>query len=292
MRTTLLIRPSYAAGLIRTIAAAREKSRLYDDGPPFAPFERVCMASVTPQKILNLRPGEFLRSAAGFFCRLPDGRVAFIPSVFRLPWQPGDARIVGPEDIVRLLRAELVELLIGIGLMLVGIHYFFADILDFYADMLSLPLAIVAHMVTTFAGIIAVLALNNVSLSFLRIRMTRALPKAPGDFTANAMDRWSRRQRIWLLSFLSGEKAANLNKLAVLLYMMMFVCSGPLLIVVLILLATSGRAHTLDGTLGTILAFYIVISLWAFVESATVLYRRMQAGRKRREAKQAMAQGS
>ena len=56
------------------------------------------------------------------------------------------------EDIVKLLRAELGELLIGIGLMLAGIHYFFADILDFYADMLSLPLAVVAHMVTTFAG--------------------------------------------------------------------------------------------------------------------------------------------
>jgi hypothetical protein len=74
--------------------------------------------------------------------------------------------------------------------------------------------------------------------------------------------------------------------------MMMFVCSGPLLVVILILLAASGRAHTLDGTIGIVLAFYIVISLWAFIESATVLYRRMQAGRKRREAKQAMAQGS
>lgn len=250
------------------------------------------MASVTPQKIFNLRPGEFLRSAAGFFCRLPDGRVAFIPSLFRLPWQPGTARIVGPEDIVKLLRAELVELLIGIALMLAGIHYFYADILDFYTNLLSLPLAIVAHMVTTLAGIVAVLALNNVSVSFLRIRMTRALPRAQGEFTANALDRWSSRQRVWLLSFLNGEKAANLNKLAVMLYMMMFVCSGPLLVVVLILFAASGRAHTLDGTLGIVLALYMVISLWAFIESATVLYRRMEAGRKRREAKQAMAQGS
>jgi hypothetical protein len=193
---------------------------------------------------------------------------------------------------VKLLRAELVELLIGIALMLAGIHYFYADILDFYANLLSLPLAIVAHMVTTLAGIVAVLALNNVSVSFLRIRMTRALPRARGEFTANALDRWSSRQRVWLLSFLNGEKAANLNKLAVMLYMMMFVCSGPLLVVILILLAASGRAHTLDGTIGIVLAFYIVISLWAFIESATVLYRRMQAGRKRREAKQAMAQGS
>lgn len=250
------------------------------------------MASVTPQKILNLRPGEFLRSAAGFFCRLPDGRVAFIPSVFRLPWQPSAARIVGPEDIVKLLRAELAELLIGVVLMVLGIHYFYADILEFYAGLLSLPLAIVAHIVTTLAGILAVLALNNVSLSFLRINMTKALPRAPGDFTTSALDRWSSRQRIWILSFLNGEKAANLNKLAVVLYLMMFVCSGPLLIVVLILLATSGRAHTIDGMVGTVLAFYIVISIWAFVESSTVLYRRMQAGRKRREAKQAMAEGS
>lgn len=250
------------------------------------------MASVTPQKIYNLRPGEFLRSAAGFFCKLPDGAVAFIPSVFRLPWQPGEARIVGPEDIVKLLRAELAELLIGIVLMIAGIHYFYSDILGFYMDMLSLPLAIVAHMMTTLGAILAVLALNNVSISFLRIRMTDGLPKAPGSFTVSALDRWSDRQRVWFLSFLNGERAANLNKIAVLLYLVMFLCSGPLLFIVLVLLAASGRAGTLNGMVGTALAIYIVISLWAFIESSTVLYQRMQAGRKRREAKQAMAQGS
>ena len=250
------------------------------------------MASVTPQKIYNLRPGEFLRSAAGFFCKLPDGAVAFIPSVFRLPWQPSAARIVSPEDIVKLLRAELVELLIGIVLMVAGIHFFYSDILTFYMDTLSLPLAIVAHMMTTLAAILAVLALNNVSLSFLRIKMTDGLPKAPGNFTLSALNQWSGRQRVWLLSFLNGERAAQLNKFSVLLYLMMFLCSGPLLVIVLILLASSGRAHTLNGTVGIALAIYIVISLWALIESSSVLYQRMQAGKKRREAKQAVAQGS
>lgn len=250
------------------------------------------MASVTPQKIFNLRPGEFLRSASGFFCKLPDGAVAFIPSVFRLPWQPSSARIVGPEDIVKLLKAELTELLIGIVLMIGGIHYFFTDILEFYMNALSLPLAIVAHMVTTLGGILAVLALNNVSLSFLRIRMTSPLPRAPGEFTLSAFDQWSARQRVWLLSFLNGERAARLNKLAVLLYIVMFLCSGPLLIVVLVLLAASGKATTLSGAVGIALSIYIVISLWAMIESSTVLYQRMQAGRRRREARQGLAQNS
>jgi hypothetical protein len=250
------------------------------------------MASVTPQKIFNLRPGEFLRSASGFFCKLPDGAVAFIPSVFRLPWQPASARIVGPDDIVKLLKAELTELLIGVVLMIGGIHYFFTDILEFYMNALSLPLAMVAHMLTTLGCILGVLALNNVSLSFLRIRMTNPLPRAPADFTLGALDKWSARQRVWMLSFLNGEKVARLNKLAVLLYIVMFVCSGPLLIIVLILLAASGRANSLSGTVGIAMAVYIIISLWAMIESSTVLYQRMQAGRRRREARQGLTQSS
>jgi len=78
----------------------------------------------------------------------------------------------------------------------------------------------------------------------------------------------------------------------VLLYIAMFVCSGPLLAVVLILLVSSGRAKTLDGSVGVMLALYIMIAVWALIESSLVLRQRMRAGRERREAKQTATQGS
>ena len=250
------------------------------------------MASATPQKIFNLPPGACLRSASGFFCRLPTGPIAFVPSVFRLPWHPDAARIVGYQDVVRLLRAETIELVVSVILLLAGVHYFFSDILTFYMGLLSLPLAVAAHLVTTLAGILAVFALNNASVSWFRIRMVRGLPTAPNRFAADALKRWSDGQRVWFLSFLNGERAATLNRFAVVLYLMMFLCSGPLLAIILILLAASGKAKSLDGSVGIMLAVYIAISVWALIESSMVLRQRLQAGRERREAKQAAAQGS
>jgi len=248
------------------------------------------MASATLQKIFNLQTGEFIRSSSGFFCRMPGGAIAFIPSVFRLPWQAKSARIVDSHDIARLLRAETMELATGLAFLFAGIHYFFSDILTFYMELLSLPLAIVAHVITTVTAIVVILALNNASVSIVRISMTKGLPKAPGSFTADALHRWSGKQRVWLLSFLNGERAANLNKMAVVLYLLMFLCSGPLLTIVLALLVTSGKAHTLNGSIGIMLALYIIISIWALIESTTVLFKRMQAGRRRREAKEAFVQ--
>lgn len=244
------------------------------------------MASVTAQKIFNLSPGGCLRSSSGFFCRMPSGAVAFVPSVFRLPWHPDAARIVTYPDVLKLLRAETIELSVSVVLLLAGVHYFYSDIFAFYLKFLSLPLAIVIHLATTVAGIVGVFALNNAGASFLRIGMVKDLPKAPDRFATDALRRWSKGQRVWLLSFLSGNTASALNKLAVLLYIMMFLCSGPLLAIVLLLLVTSGKAKTLDGSVGVMLAFYIMISVWALVESSLVLRQRMLAGRKRREAKQ------
>ena len=152
--------------------------------------------------------------------------------------------------------------------------------------------AVAAHLVTTLAGILAVFALNNASVSWFRIRMVKGLPTAPDRFAADALKRWSDGQRVWFLSFLNGERAATLNRFAVLLYLMMFLCSGPLLAIILILLAASGKAKSLDGSVGIMLAVYIAISVWALIESSTVLRQRLQAGRERREAKQTAAQGS
>jgi hypothetical protein len=250
------------------------------------------MASATPQKIFNLPPGGCIRSASGFFCRLPTGAIAFIPSVFRLPWHPDAARIVEHEDVVRLLRAETIELVVSIALLLAGVHYFFSDILNFYMDALSLPLAVVAHVATVLVAILAVFAVNNASVSWLRIRMVASRPKAPGRFASDALRRWNTGQRVWFLSFLNGARAEHLNRISVLLYILMFLCSGPLLIIVLILLAVSGRAGTLNGSVGIMLAIYIAISVWALIESSLVLRQRMMAGRERREAKHTAVQGS
>jgi hypothetical protein len=242
------------------------------------------MASGTLQRIYELSPGGFVRSSSGFFCRLPNGAIAFIPSVFRLPWHADAARIVGPQEIAKLLRAEMIELSAGMVLLFAGIHYFFFDILNFYMSALSLPLAVLAHFATMAAMVAVVFSLNNASFACVRIRMVAKLPKAPGTVAADALGRWRGNQRLWSLSFLSGGTAANLNRVAVILYMLMFVCSGPLLVIVLLLLIISGKAHELGGVAGLMFAFYIVISIWALVESSLVLHQRMLAGRQRRQA--------
>lgn len=240
------------------------------------------MAGGTFQRILAMPPGDFVRSSSGFFCRLPGGAIAFIPSVFRLPWHGESARIVDARDIARLLRAETIELAAGVILLIAGVHYFFFDILNFYMEALSLPLAVLAHTVTVAIAAAAIFALNNASFTCVRFRMVASRPKAPE--AAQALRGWRGGQRLWKLSFLNGNTAAHLNKFAVILYLLMFLCSGPLLVLVFILLIVSGKMHALDGTTGAMFAIYVVFSLWALVESSLVLHQRMQAGRSRRRA--------
>ncbi|MEM9683536.1 MAG: hypothetical protein AAF942_09745 [Pseudomonadota bacterium] len=247
------------------------------------------MATASLQKIFGLPPGACLRSSSGYFCRLPNGAIAYVPSIFRLPWHPDTARLVGEQDIRRLLRAETVELVTGIALLLAAIHFFYADIMSFYTAALSLPLALLLHGITLVAGAACILILNNGGMACWRINLSKHLPKAPAGLMAEALGRWSAGHRVWALSFLSGERAANLNKAAVILYLLMFACSGPLLVVILVLVALSGKAQTLDGGGGVTLAVYVMISIWAFVESGLVLHQRMQAGRQRRIAKKAAA---
>ena len=225
-----------------------------------------------------------MRTSSGFFCRMPNGAIAYIPSVFRLPWHADAARIVGPQEIAKLLRAEMFELSAGLVLLFAGIHYFFFDILNFYMAAMSLPLAVLTHAFTMAVFVAVVFSLNNAGFACVRVRMVSGLPKAPGTAAADMLVRWRGQQRLWSLSFLSGGTAANLNKMAVILYMLMFLCSGPLLAIVLLLLVVSGKAHALDGMAGLMFAFYIIISLWALVESSLVLHQRMQAGRSRRQA--------
>lgn len=63
------------------------------------------------QKLLNLAPGEFQRMHSGYFQGLPGGEIAFLPSIFRLPWHSKQPRIVGSEEISKILRAELIKIL-------------------------------------------------------------------------------------------------------------------------------------------------------------------------------------
>ena len=249
------------------------------------------MATASLQKIFGLPPGACLRSSSGYFCRLPNGAVAYVPSIFRLPWHPETARLVNEEDIRRLLRGETIELVSGIALLVAAVHFFYADIMAFYTAALSLPLALLLHGVTLVAGAAGILMLNNGGMACWRFNLSRHLPKAPAGAMTAALKRWSAGHRVWSLSFLSGERAANLNKVAVILYLLMFACSGPLLIVILVLVALSGEARTLDGAAGVTLAVYVMISIWAFVESGLVLHQRMQAGRQRRIAKKAASAG-
>lgn len=249
------------------------------------------MATASLHKIFGLPPGACLRSSSGYFCRLPNGAVAYVPSVFRLPWHPETARLVDEEDIRRLLRGETIELVSGIALLVAAVHFFYADIMAFYTAALSLPLALLLHGMTLVAGAAGILTLNNGGMACWRISLSKHLPKAPKGAMTAALKRWSAGHRVWSLSFLSGERAANLNKAAVILYLLMFACSGPLLIVILVLVALSGEARTLDGAAGVTLAVYVMISIWAFVESGLVLHQRMQAGRRRRIAKKAASAG-
>jgi hypothetical protein len=247
------------------------------------------MAGGTLQQIFSMPPGGVVRSSSGFFCRLANGAIAFVPSVFRLPWHADAARIVGAPEIVKLLRAETAELAIGVMLLLAGIHYFFFDILNFYMAALSLPLAILAHIITTAAGVVLVLAVNNSGFACLRIGMVARLAKAPDGSAADAIAGWRTKQRLWKLSFLSADTAASLNKAAVVLYILMFLAAGPLLVIVLVLLVLSGKSSALDGAAGSIFALYIGVSIWALVESSMVLHQRMRAGRSRRRGRRLAA---
>ena len=72
----------------------------------------------------------------------------------------------------------------------------------------------------------------------------------------------------------------------VILYLLLFVCSLPLLIVIMSALLISGAARDMNGTLAMILPLYGVVSVWGFLESSLVLRQRLEAGRRRRRARQ------
>jgi hypothetical protein len=231
-------------------------------------------------------PGAVHRCASGFFQRLPDGSIAFLPSIFRLPWHAKQPRKVGPTEITRLLRAETREVLVGVAILIAAGHYFFFDILDFYIRALSnLPLAVTAHLLTMYLAVATIFRLNNIPFAWSRARMIDALPVAAKALTPDILDGWQDTQRLWRLSLMNGRTAANLNKHSVILYIVLFVCSLPLLVVVMSGMLISGAARDMDGTFGMIFAVYGVISVWAFLESSLVLRRRLEAGRRRRLAR-------
>lgn len=215
------------------------------------------------------------------------GEIAFLPSIFRLPWHAKTPRIVGPADIARLLRAESIEITVAILLLLAGVHYFFLDILEFYLGVLNLPMAIIAHSVGTVLSVIFILYLNNVPFSWLRARMVASLPAADGAFAGNALANWQGPQRLWRFSLLTNETAMTLRKEIVLLYMVLLASSLPLLLAILIAVAL-GQAGKADGTgFLTVFGLYAALSIWAFFESTLVLRKRWRSGRARRLERQA-----
>ncbi len=244
------------------------------------------MADASLHKILNLPPGGFLRTGSGFFQKLPSGEIAFLPSMCRMPWQLRHARIVGPQDIAKLLKTETLEILVGVALLFVGIHYFLFDILNFYMDVMSLPLAVTAHLLTVYLAIVGIFRLNNAPFALLRSRLMIDLPSAESVFSLDGLSYWHGGERVWRLSLMTGRAVDNLGRQAVIIYLLLFACSGPLLIGILIAMILSGAAQKLDGYFGIVFACYSALSLWAFIESSLVLARRMRAGRRRRLARQ------
>jgi hypothetical protein len=244
------------------------------------------MSGASLEKILNLPPGAFLRTGSGFFQKLPTGEVAFLPSLCRMPWHLRHARIVGPQDIAKLLRTETFEMLIGVALLFLCVHFFIFDILNLYMDMMSLPLAVTTHLLTVYASIVAILRINNAPFAILRSRMMIDLPSAESVFSLEGLSQWRGGRRVWSLSFMSGAAVDNLGRQAVILYLLLFACSGPLLVGILFVMILSGAAQKLGGYMGIGFALYCALSLWAFVESSLVLAQRMRAGRRRRLARQ------
>ena len=243
------------------------------------------MSGVTLQNILALPPGDFLRTGSGFFQKLPGGEVAFLPSICRMPWHLRHARIVSAQDIAKLLRTETYELLVGVTLLFLGIHVFIFDILNLYMAVMSFPLAVAAHLLTIYALIVAILRINNAPFAFLRKQLMIDLPSAESVFSLDGLSNWQNGRRVWSLSLMTGDAVDNLGKQAVILYLLLFACSGPLLVFILIAMIASGAAQNLGGYLGIGFALYCALSLWAFVESSLVLAQRMRAGRRRRLAR-------
>jgi hypothetical protein len=122
-------------------------------------------------KLLNLRPGEFYRMHSGFFQGLPGGAIAFLPSIFRLPWHQKKPHIVNVDEIMKILRAESIELITLVVLFIILINFFFFEILDFYTALFNgdTLLAMVAHAVSMAILVLAVVLLNNAPL-FLAVQ--------------------------------------------------------------------------------------------------------------------------
>ena len=250
------------------------------------------MLGNTLEAILAMQPGEFYRSASGFFGRTQAGEIVFLPSVFRLPWHAKQPRVVSAGKIFSILRGERIEIAVAVFLLFAATHYFFFDILDFYLAVFGAPLAAAIHVLTVLAGILLIFRINNIPFAWLRARTVRNLPVNETVFTPEAFERWRMRQRLWKLSLLTGEAAAGLHKNAVLLYAFMFLCSVPLLAVIVTGVLASGAGQDGDPVFLMLFGLYVALSLWAALESSLVLRQRMRAGRARRLAQRSEVEES
>ena len=83
-----------------------------------------------------------------------------------------------------------------------------------------------------------------------------------------------------------------MRKEAVLLYVFMFLCSAPLLAVIVTLTIMSGIGRNADTAFLTMFGLYAALSVWAFVESILVLRRRAQADRAQRQSQRPDVEGT
>jgi hypothetical protein len=238
------------------------------------------------QPILDLRPGEVHRTASGFFQRLPNDSIAFLPSIFRLPWHAKTPRLVDIGEIRTLLRAETIELLSGIAMLILAAHYFFTDILRFYLDIMSLALAVVAHAFSIALTVALILYLNNAPFALLRQYKVRHRPYAPKSLTSDDLDRWRAQRKLWLLSVMSNEAAANLSRSGAVLHIVLFFCSLPLLMLITGYMLLAAPPGGIEESFGVGLAVYAALSLWGFLESSLVLRQQIKAGRRRHALRQ------
>ena len=235
------------------------------------------------QKLLSLAPGEFRRMHSGYFQGLPGAEIAFLPSIFRLHWHSKQPRVVGSKEISRILRAELVEVLALVIVSVISMHLFFIDILNFYLLLFdnSIFISVVAHATTLIIFVIVALLLNNVPFAWIRGRIVAKSPIAEGALTRDLLRDWRLERRLWRFSLTSDERAAQLRKWGIVFYVILFCISMPIFSFIIVFIIKNEKLTADNIYLIFLFICYGSLSIWAFVESITVLRRRIKESQER-----------
>ena len=235
------------------------------------------------QKLLTLAPGEFHRMHSGYFQGLPRGDIAFLPTIFHLPWHSKKPRIVGHDEISKILKAELTEILVLIIFLLTIIHFFFFDIIDFYMNIFdgNLLLSALSHTITMIIFIILALLLNNIPFAWIRGHLISNLPIAGGALTSEALSKWHQERKLWVLSLTNDTKAASLRPWGVMFYIILFCISMPIFSFIIVYTLINERLSPDNISIITLFIVHGTLSIWGFIESIAVLKRRVKAAKER-----------